>query len=350
MTTIYFPYTKGYISQTMKFGTVGLPPYRVFSLEEIVAATNNFDSASFMGEGSQGKMHRGQLKDGLLVAIRSVKMNRSYSTQDFMHNIEQISKYRHRHLVSVLGHCFECYLDDSSVSSIFVVFEYVPNGTLKSWISDGHYRKSLTWMQRIEATIGVAKGIQFLHTGIVPGVYSNNLKITDVLLDQNFVAKISSYDLPLLSYTRKVGQVNPSSGCRSPSIKKRVKHEDKSDVYDFGVILLELILGRTIKSRNVDTLKDLLQASITTNGEARRSIIDPAVRKACLDQSLKTMMEICVRCLVKEQAERPSIEDVLWNLQFAAQVQDAWRGDSQSSSSSDGSPISPLASRPLNFH
>jgi len=56
MTTIYFPYTKGYISQTMKFGTVGLPPYRVFSLEEIVAATNNFDSASFMGEGSQGKV------------------------------------------------------------------------------------------------------------------------------------------------------------------------------------------------------------------------------------------------------------------------------------------------------
>jgi len=71
-------------------------------------------------------------------------------------------------------------------------------------VTDGHYRKSLTWMQRIEATIGVAKGIQFLHTGIVPGVYSNNLKITDVLLDQNFVAKISSYDLPLLSYTRKV--------------------------------------------------------------------------------------------------------------------------------------------------
>nr|KYP69249.1 putative LRR receptor-like serine/threonine-protein kinase At1g14390 family [Cajanus cajan] len=337
-----------YISQNMKFGTVGLPPYRAFSLDEIVAATSNFDTASFMGEGSQGKLHRGQLKDGVLVAIRSVKMTKSYSTQDFMHNIELISKYRHRHLVSVLGHCFECYLDDSSVSSIFIVFEYVPNGTLKSWISDGHYRKSLTWTQRIEAAIGVAKGIQFLHTGIVPGVYSNNLKITDVLLDQNFTAKISSYGLPLLSNMGKVGQGNHSSGFKSSSINKSVKNEDKSDVYDFGVILLELILGRTIKSRNVKTLKDLLQASITADGEARRSIIDPAVRKACLDQSLKTMMEICVRCLVKEPAERPSIEDVLWNLQFAAQVQDAWRGDSLSSS--DGSPISPLASRRMAFH
>ncbi|KAK7380771.1 hypothetical protein VNO78_33290 [Psophocarpus tetragonolobus] len=339
-----------YISQKMKFGMVGLPPYRVFSLEEIVAATNNFDTATFMGEGSEGKMHRGQLKNGLLVAIRSVKMAKSYSKEDFMHNIDLISKYRHRHLVSVLGHCFECYLDDSSVSGIFIVFEYVPNGTLKSWISDGHYRKSLTWMQRIEAAIGVAKGIEFLHTGIVTGVYSNNLKITDVLLDQNFVAKISNYDLPLLSNMRKVEQVNPSSGSRSPSTNKSVKHDEgKSDVYDFGVILLELILGRTIKSRNVDTLKDLLQASITADGEARRSIIDPAVRKACLDQSLKTMMEICVRCLIKEPEERPSIEDVLWNLQFAAQVQDAWRGDSQSSSS-DGSPISPLASGRMTFH
>lgn len=65
--------------------------------------------------------------------------------------------------------------------------------------ADRHYRKSLTWTQRVAVATGVAKGIQFLHTEIVPGVYSNNLKITDVLLDQNFVAKISSYNMPLLS-------------------------------------------------------------------------------------------------------------------------------------------------------
>jgi len=76
--------------------------------------------------------------------------------------------------------------------------------TLTCYVADRHYRKSLTWTQRIEAAIGVAKGIQYLHTGIVPGVYSNNLKITDVLLDQNFVAKIKSYDQPLLSLMRKV--------------------------------------------------------------------------------------------------------------------------------------------------
>jgi hypothetical protein len=89
-----------------------------------------------------------------------------------------------------------------------------------------------------------------------------------------------------------------------------------------------------------------LQSSITSDDEARRSIIDSSIRNACLDQSLKTMMEICVRCLVKEPEERPSIEDILWNLQFASQVQDAWRGDSLSS---DSSPISPLPSQRMNF-
>ncbi|KAL2964990.1 hypothetical protein AAZX31_16G035200 [Glycine max] len=327
-----------YISQTKKLGAVGLPTYRSFSLEEIESATNYFDRASLMGEDSYGKMYRGQLKNGSLVAIRCVEMKKRYSTQNFVQHIELISKLRHRHLVSAVGHCFECSLDDSSVSKVFLVFEYVPNGTLRNWISDEHARKSLSWTQRIGAAIGVAKGIQFLHTGIVPGVYSNDLKIEDVLLDQNLVAKISSYHLPLLSNMGKVRCGNSSSGLKNSSNSKSVKHEDKADIYDFGVILLELILGRQIKTANdADAFRDLLQASLGADEEGRRSVVDPAFRKACLDQSLKTMMEICVRCLVKEPADRPSIEDVLWNLQFASQVQDAWRGDSQSSEGSPGS-------------
>ncbi|XP_047147712.1 probable inactive leucine-rich repeat receptor-like protein kinase At3g03770, partial [Vigna umbellata] len=310
------------ISQTKKLGAVGLPSYRSFSLEEIEAATNYFDTASLMGEDSYGKMYRGQLKNGSVVAIRCVEMTKKYSTQNFVNHIELISKLRHRHLVSAIGHCFECSLDDSSVNKVFLVFEYVPNGTLRDWICDENVRKCLSWTQRIGAAIGVAKGIQFLHTGIVPGVYSNDLKIEDVLMDQNLVAKISSYHLPLLSNMGKCS----------------VKHEDKSDIYDLGVILLELILGRQIKTANdADAFRDLLQASLGADEEGRRSVVDTAIRKACLDQSLKTMMEICVRCMVKEPEDRPSIEDVLWNLQFASQVQDAWRGDSQSSEGSPGS-------------
>ncbi|XWS57897.1 hypothetical protein CRYUN_Cryun09bG0212500 [Craigia yunnanensis] len=205
-----------YISQTMKLGALGLPAYRTFSLEELEDATNNFDTTAFMGEGSQGQMYRGRLKDGTFVAIRCLKMKKSHSTQSFMHHVELISKLRYRHLVSALGHCFECYLDDSSLSRMFLIFEY-------------------------------------------------------------------------------------------------------------------------------------LQVNVATDDATRRSIADPAVQTSCSDQSLKTMMEICVRCLLKNPAERPSVEDVLWNLQFASQIQDAWRGDSQSSEGSPGSP-SQLPHLRVSFH
>lgn len=340
-----------YVSQTMNLGALGLPAYRTFSLEELEEATNNFDTSTFMGEGSQGQMYRGKLKDGSLVAIRCLKMKKSHSTQNFMHHIELILKLRHRHLVSSLGHCFECYLDDASVSRIFLIFEYVPNGTLRSWISEGRSRQTLSWTQRIAAAIGVAKGIEFLHTGIVPGVYSNNLKITDILLDQNLVAKISSYNLPLLAENMgKVSSGISSGGSKEFSVNARVQHEDKIDIYDFGVILLELIMGRPFNSTNeVDVIRNWLQACVTADDASRRNMVDAAVHRTCSDESLKTMMEICIRCLHKDPAERPSIEDVLWNLQFAAQVEDALRGDSDSSDGSPAFPSLPPRLR-LNIH
>ncbi|KAM3288433.1 putative inactive leucine-rich repeat receptor-like protein kinase [Capsicum chacoense] len=325
-----------YVTRAMKLGSLSLPSYRTFSSEELKVATNNFDAASFIGNSSDDELYRGHLKDGSYIAIRCLKTERNYSSQNFIHHIELMSKLRHQHLVSTLGHCFECYLDDSSASSIFLVFEYVPpNGTLRSWISDTHAKRRLTWTQRIAAAIGVARGMQFLHTGIVPGIFSNNIKITDILLDQNFVAKICSYNLPVLDENIKVQ--NLSSG--SKELKStRANSEEKVDVYDFGVILLEIISGRQINSKNeVTVIQNQLQESIMTNAVSTRNVVDPAIRNSCSDESLKTMIEICCRCLLQDAEDRPSVEDVIWNLQFAAQVEDAWRRDS---SSSDASPIS----------
>ncbi|CAN4109388.1 unnamed protein product [Withania somnifera] len=281
-----------YVTRAMKLGSLNLPSYRTFSPEELSVATNNFDGVTFKGNNSDDQMYRGYLKDGSYVVIRCLETKRNNRSQNIMHHIELMSKLRHQHLVSTLGHCFECYLDDSSVSRIYLVFEYVPNGTLRNWISDTHAKQRLTWTQRIAAAIGVARGMQFLHTGIVPGIFSNNIKITDILLDQNFVAKICSYNLP--------------------------------------------ILDENIK----------LQESIMGNAVSRMNVVDPAIRNSCWDESLKTMMELCCRCLLQDTEDRPSVEDVIWNLQFAAQVEDAWRRDS---SSSDASPISHLYNLKPNF-
>ncbi|XP_057491898.1 probable inactive leucine-rich repeat receptor-like protein kinase At3g03770 [Actinidia eriantha] len=330
-----------YISETMKLGALGLPPYRTFALEELKEATSNFSTLNLI-EGSHSKVYKGTLTDGTLVAIRNLKMRRRHGIQSYRHQIELISKLRHRHLVSAVGHCFECYPDDSSISTIFLVFEFVPNGTLRSCISGkGLSEKKFSWTQRIAAAIGIAKGIQFLHTGIMPGVFSNNLKITDVLLDQDLHAKISNYNLPLLAENRSL--IGAGVFTTEPSEHNRAKmHEDKKDVYDMGVILLEIIVGRAIMSQSaIRVAKDLLQVSLKTDDVARRSIVDPAIHKECSDESVKTVMEICVRCLSNEPTtDGASVEDVLWNLQFAAQVQDL----SSSSTSTATQGLMPIVS------
>ncbi|KAB2634170.1 inactive leucine-rich repeat receptor-like protein kinase [Pyrus ussuriensis x Pyrus communis] len=330
-----------YISETMKLGA-SLPAYRTFALEELKEATNDFDDSTLLGEGAHGQrqMYRGKLPDGTLVAIKGLKMRKRQATHVYTHLLELVSKLRHSHLVSALGHCLEYNPDDSGVSRIFLVFEFVPNGTLRGFISEGPPERKFTWAQRIVAAIGVAKGVQFLHTGIVPGVKSNNLKITNVLLDHDLHVKISSYNLPLLAENNR-GTVGTAVSSPAPkgSIHTRVNHECKNDVYDIGVILLEMILGRPIMFPNeVGVLKDLVRVSLTIDDTARRSIVDAAVHKECSDKSLKTMMEICVRCLTNDAADRPSVEDILWNLQFAAQVQESAREDCRSSS--QGSPVS----------
>ncbi|XP_059448692.1 probable inactive leucine-rich repeat receptor-like protein kinase At3g03770 isoform X2 [Corylus avellana] len=203
-----------YISETMKLGA-SLPAYRTYALEELKEATKNFEASSLIGESSIGQIYKGKLSDGSLMAIRSLKMRKRHSLQTYMHRIELISRLRHCHLVSALGHCFECYQDDSSVCRIFLIFEFVPNGTLRDYISGltGH---KFTWIQRIAAAIGVVKGIQFLHTGIVPGLYSNNLKITDISFDHNLHVKIRTYNLALLAENK--GTVGGGS---SPGSKGR---------------------------------------------------------------------------------------------------------------------------------
>ncbi|KAL2478133.1 putative inactive leucine-rich repeat receptor-like protein kinase [Forsythia ovata] len=326
-----------YISETMKLGALGIAPYRTFVWEELKEATYNFNESNLIGEETHGQIYKGWLTDGTLVAIRSLKMKKRHSIQSYTHQLELISKLRHSHLVSAIGHCFECHKDDSTVSRIFLIFEYVPNGTLRKFVSEGHSGQKFTWTQRITAAIEVARGIQFLHTGMVPGAYSNHLKITDVLLDHDLHVKISKCNLPLLAENRRPDDGGVSSHGSKENCGSMLRYEEKNDVYDFGVILLEIIVGRMIVSENdVGISKDILLVSLSADDKARRSIVDPAVHKECSDDSLETVIELCVRCLSDEPSERPSVEDVIWNLQFAAQVQDPRHQDCNSNT---GSPI-----------
>ncbi|KAG2323763.1 hypothetical protein Bca4012_038045 [Brassica carinata] len=300
------------VPQTMRSAVIGLSPYRVFSLEDLEEATNNFDAASLCGE----QLYKGCLREGIAVTVRCIKLKQksSTSTQNLAQQMEVLSKLRHMHLSSVLGHCIGTYQDHHPYagSTIFIVQEYISNGSLRDYLTDWRKKEVLKWPQRMSIAIGVARGIQFLHTGVAPGIFGNNLEIENVLLDETLTVKLSGYTIPLPS---KVGAESPSN-----------EDGEKEDVYQFGVILLQIITGKVMAaaSSELGSLKLQLENGLRDEPSVLRSLADPSVRGTYAYESLRTTVEFAINCLCEDQRKRPSIEDVVWNLQYTIQVQQGW--------------------------
>lgn len=315
-------------STAMMFGALGLPQYHVFSLEEIEEATNNFDASNLIGEGSQGQLYKGWLRDGSAAVIRCLKLKQRQSSNAIGRQIEVLSKLRHEHLVSVLGHHLATPQDHPTASSMYLVFEYVSNGTLRDHLNDLSRRKMLKWPQRMAVSIGVARGIQFLHSGVTPGLFGNNLKTENIFLDENLKAKISNYKLPL---SHMGGIENSLNGEQTHDHRNSAEHGARGDVYQLGIILLELVTGKHITSQSqVDFERIQLEQGLADTPSELVELADPSIRDSAAYDSLRTTVEVTMNCLSRDSKRRPSIEDVLWNLQYSVQVQDGWTPSGES--------------------
>ncbi|MCL7049802.1 hypothetical protein MKW94_008974 [Papaver nudicaule] len=314
-----------HVSPAMRVGVLGLPQYQVFDFDEVEEATNNFDPANLMGEGSQGQLYKGRLREGSVVVVRCLRLMQGHSSQSLLRHMEVISKLRYRHLVSLLGHCVINHQEYSNgATTIFLIFEFVSNGTLRSHLTDWRKKEAMKWSQRMAVTVGVARGIQFLHTGVTPGIFGNNLKIENILLDENLTAKISTYFLPIPFV---VGSESPFKGLESSERLDGAEDGEKDDVYRLGVILMEVITGKSLTSQDEVEIQRLQLEDALTNASSQlllREVADPSLRGTYSFGSLKTTVEITVKCLSKDSSQRPSIEDVLWHLQYSVQVQEGW--------------------------
>ncbi|XP_050223916.1 probable inactive leucine-rich repeat receptor-like protein kinase At3g03770 [Mercurialis annua] len=304
-----------YISEAAKLGTQGLPACRPFTLEELKEATRNFDDAIVLGEGYYGKLYKGRLQDGTQVAIRCLPSSKKYTTRNLKLRLDLLSRLRHPHLVCLLGHCIDGGgQDDYRVNKVFLVYEFVSNGKLQAHLYDDSQGNVLNWPERLTVVISIAKAVHFLHTGVIPGFFNNQLKTNNILLNEHGIAKLSDYGLSIIS--DEIG--NFREGGEALKERQMVRLED--DVYSFGFILLESLLGRSVSARRDRLLVDEYLASCNSQ-ESYRKIINPVVLATSTQESLSIIMSITSKCISCESWSRPSFEDILWNLQYAVQVQ-----------------------------
>lgn len=311
------------VPRTMRSPELGLPPYQVFTLEEIEDVTNNFDPSNLMGEGShyQQKLYKGWLRNGSQVLVICLELQERHSHQSLVQYTEMISKLRHQNLVCVLGHCIVTH-EDPPTSLVFIVLENILSGSLKDHLADCSEREMLNWPQRMAITMGIAKGIQFLHTGIVPGIFGNDLRAEKISLNDHLIPKITSYNIPLPSM---VAPESPLSGRAVSSALGFMEELEKTDVFQFGKILVELISGRLVASgAELCGLRRQLASGLTEGQSVLQGATDSSMQGTFAYQSLVTVTEVAIDCLNENPSARPSMEDVIWNLQYANQVQEGW--------------------------
>ncbi|CAI9114841.1 OLC1v1015650C1 [Oldenlandia corymbosa var. corymbosa] len=280
---------------------------RIYKEEELEKATNDFDESQIIGRGGFGTVYRGELTDHKVVAIKKSKGVDEDQVEQFINEVMLLSQINSRYVVKLLGCCLETEVP-------LLVYEYIDNGTLFDHLHK-KFKSSLSWDIRLQIASEIAGVLSYLHSVASPPIIHRDIKSSNVLLDQDYIAKVSDFGISRLISSdddQVATMVQGTLGYLDPEYMLTGLLTEKSDVYSFGIVLMEIITGKKVLSSGKPEaekfLSNVFLASLEENHLAE--ILDNNISSPENIDQLHEVAMIAKRCISVRGEERPCMKDV----------------------------------------
>lgn len=292
---------------------------QIFSFRELAAATGNFRPECFLGEGGFGRVYKGRLPNGQVVAVKQLDRNGLQGNREFLVEVLMLSLLHHSNLVNLIGYCAEG-------EQRLLVYEFMPLGSLEDHLHDlPPDGEPLDWNTRMKIAAGAARGLEHLHDKANPPVIYRDFKSSNILLGEGYFPKLSDFGLAKLGPTGDKSHVSTrvmgTYGYCAPEYAMTGQLTVKSDVYSFGVVFLELITGRKAIDSTLPQGKQNLVAWARPLFNDRRKfskLADPRLQGKFPIRGLYQALAVASMCIQEQAAGRPLIGDVVTALSYLA--------------------------------